>query len=182
MVGTKDGCNATHGGHVLREGMEPRPYNSYQGWCGIVGVDAHIDPSLRDVVGAVPYGFYRGWCVTLKRAVGDARPYNTYQGRCGIVGGGALDAPSTKKKDHTKLVWSFAYTVDKCSRQISALGELGSSTSSVGARRASRPPTRWRPPREWLAPFSHNSADTSGRPHKKKRTPHRLVWCSCKTK
>ena len=37
MVGTKDGCNATHGGHVLRADVGIRPYGFYRGWFEVVG-------------------------------------------------------------------------------------------------------------------------------------------------
>ena len=37
MVGTKDGGNVTHGGHVLRADVGIRPYGVYRGWYEIVG-------------------------------------------------------------------------------------------------------------------------------------------------
>ena len=78
----------------------------------------------------------------------------------------------TKKKTTPKRVWSFAYTVDNCRVQKSALGELR-CTTSVGAGGLCRPLASLRPPREWhnraiLPPFCRYI-----RPPEKERTPHR---------
>ena len=86
MVGTKDGCNATHGGRVLRADVGIRPYGFYP----TLVQDCRARPCfrrvrvLRGVEGAAPYGVYRGWYKIVGTTIGRPQrdgepvPYNLY--------------------------------------------------------------------------------------------------------